>query len=172
MPPEHATLVVDTNIFIDISCGSLEFELFRLLCRISTTDMVFEEIQEPDPQKLIGYGLEVRSLSGDQIQRIRVLAARYPRPSRPDLSALVLASQLKTMLLTGDRNLRKAARDLGVSVHGTLWVLQELINHNIIAPQKAARALREMPANGRRLPPTESNKLIKRWEGLREASPP
>ncbi len=83
------------------------------------------------------------------------LAARYLRPSRQDLFALVLAETLGATLLTGDGALREAAREMGVEVHGTIWLLDQMMAHGIIDGQKRAQALRLMIDSGSRLPKDE-----------------
>ncbi len=68
-----------------------------------------------------------------------------------------------TSLLTGDRHLREAATQEGVAVHGTLWLLDELVRLGTIVPLQAA-ALEHMLAHGRRLPQDECQKRIERWK--------
>lgn len=87
--------------------------------------------------------------------KVADLAARYLRPSRQDLFALVLAETLGATLLTGDGALREAAREMGVEVHGTIWLLDQMMAHGIIDGQKRAQALRLMIDSGSRLPKDE-----------------
>jgi predicted nucleic acid-binding protein len=89
------------------------------------------------------------------VLKVADLAARYLRPSRQDLFALVLAETLGATLLTGDGALREAAREMGVEVHGTIWLLDQMMAHGIIDGQKRAQALRLMIDSGSRLPKDE-----------------
>jgi hypothetical protein len=51
-----------------------------------------------------------------------------------------------------------------VEYHGTLWILEEMIERGILLPSDAAAALRTMLASKRWLPRAECEKLIKKWE--------
>ena len=80
------------------------------------------------------------------------LAERYVRPSRQDLFALVLARETKAVLLTGDGSLREAAEREGVQVHGTIWLLDLMVDHEVIDRQERAASLKHMIESGSRLP--------------------
>lgn len=82
-----------------------------------------------------------------------------------DLFALALAKARDGVLLTGDRHLRRAAIREKVPVHGTLWILDELIRRHAITPPEAAQALGKMRAKGRRLPRAECERRLKKWKG-------
>ena len=59
---------------------------------------------------------------------------------------------LGASLLTGDRHLRAAAEQEGVPVHGTLWLLDEMVRLAVVSPRLAAQALERMLERGSRLP--------------------
>ena len=80
-----------------------------------------------------------------------------------DLFALVLARALKAMLLSGDQHLRRIAAQQGVVVHGTLWVLDEMVRLKVVAPSQAVQALEQMLAQGSRLPQAEYQARLRRW---------
>ncbi|MGQ9513005.1 DUF3368 domain-containing protein, partial [Thermodesulfitimonas sp.] len=77
--------------------------------------------------------------------------------------ALALAKARGGVLLTGDRYLRKAAEQEKVPVHGTLWILDELIRRHATTPPEAAQALKKMRAKRRRLPRAECERRLKKW---------
>lgn len=158
------TCVIDANIVIDLRNGGLLPELFRLPFQVVAPDVTIAELREPDGESLTEYGLKSRELSDDQVQEVVALAIRYRRVSASDLSALVLARALRATLLTGDKPLRQVAEQEGVAVHGTLWVLTELVRLEVITPSQAARALRRMLAQGSRLPWEECQRLLRQWE--------
>lgn len=92
-------------------------------------------------------GLEVRSLSGEELTRITELNARHPSPSPKDLSTIVVAEDEKGIFVTGDGPLRRAAKEEDIEVHGVLWVLDGLVGQTIIAPLKATTALNTMASH-------------------------
>ncbi len=155
--------VVDANILIDLHVGGMLREAFSLSMQPVAPDVVIGELEVSDGKRLLEYGLGSRTLSGEQVQEVVRLRARYRAVSANDLFALVLARALHVPLLTGDRHLRKAAKRESVIVHGTLWLLDEMVRGRVITPLRAAQALEQMLGHGRRLPLTECQRRIERW---------
>jgi hypothetical protein len=56
------------------------------------------------------------------------------------------------LLLISDRHLRQAAEREGILVQGTLWLVEQLVTHQIIDLPTAKNSYQLMQANGRRLP--------------------
>ncbi len=83
-----------------------------------------------------------------------------------DHSALALALQEQCPLLTGDKDLRVAAKKEGVEVHGTIWIIEELLNQKMIQKSQATGSFDAMRAKGSRLPWGDVEKLLSRWELL------
>ncbi|MBC7252168.1 MAG: DUF3368 domain-containing protein [Anaerolineae bacterium] len=156
--------VVDANILIDLHAGGLLREVFLLPFRLVAPDVIIAELYDPDGDMLLAYGLESETLSGAQVLEVASLLARYRYVSANDLFALVLARALKAPLLTGDRHLRQVAEQEGILVHGTLWVLDEMVRLRVIAPPQAARALEQMLVQGSRLPQAECQARLRRWK--------
>ena len=92
-------------------------------------------------------------------------ASLGPRTPVNDLYALVFARHLGVILLTSDRHLREAAVRERATVHGTLWVLDEMARHALVPAEGAADALRLMLQGGRRLPVDEAHRRIQEWSG-------
>jgi|GEM_PF-4982098 len=61
----------------------------------------------------------------------------------------------KAVLLSGDKDLRKAAQIEKVTCRGTLWFLEELVLNNVFPPTHAALLLERMVGTARVRPPTE-----------------
>lgn len=157
--------ITDTNIWIDLHAGRLVTYTFRLPFLFAAPDVVIAELEEPEGQAIVELGLQVQELSGQEVSHVGELSFRYAAPSRVDLFALVLAKTRDGVLLTGDRELRKAAEQEKVPVHGTLWLIDQLINRRILAFPHATMALERMIVEGRRLPRAECERRLKRWKG-------
>jgi len=87
--------------------------------------------------------------------------------TRFQLSMLPYCSTQKktqTILLSGDKALRKAAHKEKVTVKGVLWVLETLVGQGSLGPDQATLLLERMFLLGRRLPPDESSSKILKWE--------
>lgn len=156
-------LVVDATVWIDLHLGGLLAEVFALRWRLVSPDVILEELETLDPQLLRALGVEEVSLAEADYAILQSLIGRYPGPSVRDLTALVVSIRDGLGLLSGDGKLRKAAEDEGVPVHGTLWVLDALVEVAIIRPQRAADSLAEMLRCGTRLPQHDCRRRLSRW---------
>lgn len=164
MAKQSSMLVIDANILIDIHHGNLTISLFRMPFSLVTTDLIASELEVPSYEYLAELGLRSIELSSDQIEQLLQLFSLYRRLSIMDLSALILAEERRMPLLTNDRPLRDMATEAGVEVHGTLWILDKMIDQNLISSGDAADALESMIAKGSRFPPSESSKRMKQWQ--------
>lgn len=156
--------VTDTNLWIDLDIAGLLGPIFRLPFEWQAPDVIVAELERPEGADLVRRGLRIRELDGRQVAAVVALAAAYPRPSRADLFALVLARVQKALLLTGDRHLRQAAEQEGVRVRGTLWLLDELVDRSVITPREAVDALLRLREGRRRLPAEEVDRRLHRWQ--------
>lgn len=163
MPDSQPRCVVDANVFIDFHRGGLLGALFALPFSFLAPDVVVAEMERPDGQALLARGLQSVSLSGEQVAAVVTLAAVHRRPSVNDLFAFVVARAEGAVLLTGDAALRQLAESEGVAVHGTLWLLDELVRLAIIGEDQAAQGLERMVASGSRLPEKECCRRMRRW---------
>jgi predicted nucleic acid-binding protein len=163
MPDSPPWCVVDTNILIDFYRGNLLEALFALPFTLLVPDVIVAELEVPDGRRLLAWGLHSVSLTGEQVAAVIALAALHRAPSINDLFALVLARTKTATLLTGDRALRELAESEGIDVHGTLWLLDELVRLTIVTPEQAAEGLGRMIACGSRLPEKECRLRMRRW---------
>lgn len=156
-------LVSDTNIWIDFErAGKLQL-LFRLPYQFSTTDFVAAELGNEVCTNLIALGLSVISLDSAGILELQQLKLELRNPSLADLSCYYVAKRDGSTLLSGDRKLREAAQAANIEVFGVLWLLDRLIEYQILPAPNAADALEAiLKANGR-LPANECAVRLKRW---------
>ena len=155
--------VVDTSLLIDLYIGKIMVDFFKLPFDFVAPDVIVSELHEPNGKQLMELGLQDRELTGDQILEVILLRKQYRQPSVNDLFALVLARILEATLLTNDGNLRKVAQHEGILTHGTLWVLDEMVQIKIIPPFQAIDALSAMRERGSRFPQDECDKRIRKW---------
>ncbi|QYZ78230.1 DUF3368 domain-containing protein [Methanofollis formosanus] len=164
LPP---ACVIDTNVLFDAVAGEYLPDLFRLECIILTTDIAVHEVKTIPFMDLHNLGLKIQDLSGEQILEMVELRERYPALSMEDISVMVLAQHTGAFLLSGDGPLRKAARQEGVTFHGTLWILDNLVARRILLPRRAAEAIEMMQEKGSRLPGEECERRIREWKERR-----
>lgn len=156
-------LVTDTNIWIDLENGKILAEIFQLPYQFVTPDFALEEMISPGWQSLQELGLIIQSLERESILELARLRKVHHRVSLVDLSALLLARALRAGLVTGDRRLKDLALLQGLDVHGVLWILDEMVVHQVLTPFQAAESLRRMMTHGARLPFDDCERRLKRW---------
>ena len=164
-------LISDANIFIDFEEGGLLEELFQFSDTIGVPDLLFEEELRQQHERLLDYGLELMELEPETMQRAMQLASMYRRPSRLDLTALALAEQKRCPLLTGDKNLRRAAEAEGAEVRGTLWICERLVDEGVVTVERLGEAYQGMMESDRRLPWDKVERQLRRFRSRCARSP-
>ena len=155
--------VLDTSICVDLwSAGILENAL-RLPHDFLLPDVIAEECKEPPGEYLKSLDIVSVSLEAEHIDSVAILVEQYGQPSLSDLFALTYAKAHVHMLLTGDGPLRAAAENEGVEVHGVIWIVDAMVQQNILSPADAATALERMIEAGSWLPRDECQDRIRRW---------
>ncbi len=87
-------------------------------------------------------GVATFDLPADRVREAVDLRARHTRLSANDCFCLVSACCHEgSILLTGDKQLRRVAVQSGVAVHGVLWIVDELRNTGACPDDLLARAL-------------------------------
>lgn len=156
--------ISDTNIWIDFRNADLLEELFQLPLTLCSTDFVMNELTDLPQGALIEQGLQVETLNEGAVGQLFTLMGAHRNSSLADVSCYYLAQQTGYPLLTGDGKLRKQATKDGIQVFGVLWLLDQLVAHTLIAPVRAAEALRAMLQHGARLPQAEVHQRLQQWQ--------
>lgn len=155
-------LVSDASIFIDFAATELTPLLFRLPKRLIVPDLLYHQELAAQHGHLLALGLELRSLSGEQVEQALRLTAVHREPSVNDLFALTLARHLGCPLVTGDRRLRAAATAEAVDVLGTLGLMEMLLAADLVTVEQVEAAYEHMRLAARRLPWDEVRAQIQR----------
>jgi len=155
--------ISDTNIWIDLRNAGLMDALFDLPFTLCCTDFVMSELQDFDHTYLRARGLVVETLDEQATAALFPLMQAHNNSSLADVSCYQLAKQTGHALLTGDGRLRKQAKADGLQVHGALWLLDQMVMHQIIQPKNAAQHLQSMLDSGSRLPQADCQKRLALW---------
>jgi predicted nucleic acid-binding protein len=155
--------ISDTNIWIDFRNAGLLDALFSLPFKLSCTDFVLNELKDFDSKHLLARGLVVETLDAAATATLFDLMQAHNNSSLADVSCYQLAKQTGRPLLTGDGRLRKQAMADGLQVHGALWLLDQMVAHQIIPPKNAAKRLQSMLTSGARLPEADCQKRLTLW---------
>jgi predicted nucleic acid-binding protein len=155
--------ISDTNIWIDFENAGLLDEIFKLPFKFCCTDFVVSEINKITHQSLLELGLLVETIDANNIPDLFTLMASHNNSSLADVSCYFLAQHTGLPLLTGDGKLRKKAMSDGLTVYGSLWLLDLLVSHKIISKEKAAKSLEAMLEQRARFPHSECQIRISNW---------
>jgi hypothetical protein len=108
--------------------------------RFLLSDVIMSELIEPPGSLFASLGYEIFSIPSDGVMEFFRLRSLYLKPSTNDLFALVGTRTMQGVLITGDNALRKAAESEGLAVHGTLWLLDQLVGLFVITKNEASSA--------------------------------
>ncbi|MEX0900342.1 MAG: DUF3368 domain-containing protein [Gammaproteobacteria bacterium] len=143
--------------------GLLLAEFFALPFDIAVPDVLYAVELEPYFDHLAAQGLLVLGLRADTIRYVDGLSGRGERlPSINDRLALGLAHQEACMLLTGDQDLRRLAETDGIEVHGTIWVLERILDEGQVQIDDIEQCFDRMVAAGSRLPREKFKAMLAR----------
>ncbi|MBI3919586.1 MAG: DUF3368 domain-containing protein [Betaproteobacteria bacterium] len=149
-----------------MNTGGLLRPMFRFDATFAVPDVLFEEELRVDHPELPRLGLRLLELREDTVLHAAGLIGKYRSlgASINDLLALALAWQEKCPLLTGDQRLRAAGQEEGVDVHGTLWLIEQMLQARTINHRQAEAGYGKMRAIGRRLPWGDVEQQLRRFK--------
>lgn len=162
-------VISDTNIFIDLWTMRLLREFFMLPFEIHTVDMVLAEITDSNQKEEIVIATKNGRLEIEQIQSNElpdVLKLKSGNLSITDAAVWYMAKKKSALLLSGDNKLRRLAESDKVRVAGILYILDVLIEHEIIDISYAAECLELLKGKNKRLPLAEVDNRLNNWTQL------
>ncbi|HFE38730.1 MAG TPA: DUF3368 domain-containing protein [Gammaproteobacteria bacterium] len=156
-------LISDANIIIDIAVAGLLEAMFSLDYEFGISDIQFSAELEGQHPELPAAGLKLIELQSKAINAASTLLENNTqlKVSIYDCLALSLAQQERCTLLTGDGKLKQLAISEGVTVRGTLWLMEQMLVVGAITVDEAAHAYSKMLDDGSRLPKNEIQKQLK-----------
>lgn len=163
-------VVNDANILIDLADLDLLTDFSKLNFELHTNNVIVDyEIKKPEQKakvyKLINVGkLKVEIVKTEDYTQINAL--KVNNLSFQDCSIWFYAKQINGVLLTGDGNLRKAAKAAGTEVRGILFIFDQLVALGVITKTTAVDKIKILVENNSRLPKAEIDKRIKLWSKL------
>ena len=155
-------LISDANVIIDMEDSGLTELMFRLPYQFAVPNILYYDELEEEHPNLLELGLVELELAPETVEKSIELAQCYRKPSRYDCLALAAAMQEECPLVTCDKALRKAAQQENVEIRGTIWLVDELVKHELINKDQATKAFKDMKEAGSRLPWNEVEKFLNR----------
>lgn len=160
----------DTNVWIDyMAIGKIDYPFKLPYKYLMNKDAIFDEFISPPGMRenLIKLGLIDTELNEKEFYYALELSTRYHKLSKYDMAALAIAKKRNIALLTGDAALRKAAISEGVTVIGTIGILDKLFEQQLIEMSEYKESLILLiKHNGRevRLPQAELQKRLEQLD--------
>jgi len=158
-------IITDTNVLFDvIKIGALP-EFFSLDYDICTTVFVIEEIKPSGQRELVDTFIRAKKLTvieftGEEIEEVMNFDIANGLKRFTDKSVIWKSVQLNCPMLTGDKKMREIAVKIGIEVHGSIWVIDELLNTGLISSEKAIELLEQLLMTNSWLPRNEIEKKI------------
>lgn len=168
-------VITDVNVFFDLFELKILPQFFDLDWEILTTDFVLneivydEQIKEFEEFKRLNK-LRVIKVTSDEVALIRQFELKRPNKSFPDKTALWHAKKMQCILLTGDGALRTEAEHQKIEVHGSIWVLLQLLENEIIHVSQTIELLNDLKRLNTRLPKNEIDKIISKLKQKTESN--
>ncbi len=134
-------VVSDTCCMIDLRKADLLEAFLDLPYQFVMPDTLFHDewlcLSGEEKANLQKKGLEVKDLPGPSVLRAYLHRNEHNRLALNDCFALALAEDIdESILMSGDRALRRVADDAGIEVRGVLWIIDELANNQVVDLQK------------------------------------
>lgn len=161
-------VVSDTCCMIDLRKAGLLEAFLDLPYQFVMPDSLFEDewlcLSAQEKARLKRKGLEVRELPGGSVMRAQQHYIAHNPLALNDCFALVLAEDIEeSILMSGDKALRRVAADAGIEVRGVLWIIDELENNQVVELQKLYDVLLIFKEDGNvYLPEEEITKRLRR----------
>jgi predicted nucleic acid-binding protein len=158
-------IITDTNVLFDvIKIGALP-EFFSLDFDICTTVFVIDEIKSSPQREQVetfirSKQLTVFEFNGEDIEDIINFETCRHLNRLTDKSVIWKSLELKCPMLTGDKKMKEVAENIGISVHGSIWVIDELYNYNLISTEKTIELLEQLMKTNSWLPRNDIEKRI------------
>lgn len=154
-------MLADANILIDLAVVG-RVGVLPAIAPTEVLDVVLEECRHASQPTLLAdvIGCGVTVVETDVSWVGPAVELRTTSLSLPDALNLSYAHAQGRVLLAGDLPLRIAAQGLGVEVHGSIWLVEQVVGRTTVAdPQEICDWLDRWPASGRRLPARELARL-------------
>lgn len=159
----------DTNVWIDFSViQKIELPFKLPYTYLMDEDAIADELLSPPDlgQELVAYGLKPVEITIEEFELAQLYGERYIKLSIYDRIALAIAKNRNITLMTGDGPLRKAGKQEAVHVIGTLGIIDQLFEQDLIDVKEyvdCLQRLKKQNGGAVRLPKAEIEVRLERY---------
>ncbi len=161
-------LIHDANVLIDLLDLGLLDRALDLPYSMETTDLVRLEVQAPVQERALATciadgKLSIIASTAQQVLGIHSIHLERPRLSLADCSVVFHALDRDGIVLSGDGRLRGEAETMRLEVHGTPWMLEQMVDYQVLDATDAIEKLEYLMGINKRLPRKECMRLMEAW---------
>ncbi len=162
-------VVNDASCLIDLRkeglLGALCTLPYTIIVPLPIRESELLKFTDADWKTLDGAGMQTHDLPPEEMRAAAALKQDNPTLSINDCFCIVTARAFTGILLTGDSQLRTVATRHGLTVHGVLWVIDELHAARTCPDAVLVHALRQWQEDASVfLPGPEVTKRIRQFE--------
>lgn len=162
-------VVTDVSVFFDLYKIEALPEFFALDLDVCTTDFVYKEILQTEQKETFelferSNKLTILTFTAEEEVEVSQFKTKWQNRSLNDKTILWKSLQLKSILLTCDGKLKKEAEYHQIEVHGSIWLVEQMVEHFIVGKPKGILLLERLKQSNFRLPMDVIDKLIKKWK--------
>jgi len=168
MLDDNQILIKDSCILFDLLDLGLLKEFFSLKYEIYTTLYVVSEVTSKSQLDEINQYITAGRLKIDSdgsFETIQTFLENHPGLSLTDCSILELAIRRDGIILSADKTLRNIATRKHLNVRGMIWVIDLLVEGNVITAKEALEKLKVYPEVNQRVPIKELNEYCTKLAG-------
>lgn len=163
--------ITDVSVLFDLFNVGVLPEFFGLDIEVYTTDFIYNEILQSDQKhefEIFVRSGKLKILDVDETEQeiISTMELTYTNRSIADKTALFKAVQMRCMLLTCDDKLKKEANKHELEVHGSIWVIDQLAEKEIIDKQRVVKVIEALKITNAWLPVEELDKRLNKYRGI------
>lgn len=139
--------ITDACIFIDLINMELLDVFFQLPFEMHTSEDILVELYDHQVHALRTFSsnnqLHIYAFSPEERSQIEKSNSSR-RLSPQDKGVIFLANKLQAILLSSDALVRKTATADKIEVHGAFWILDKLLEHQLLDKLNAFQALEKL----------------------------
>jgi len=156
-------LISDANIFIALERIGLLIEFSKLDIEISTSDFVFNKLNEKQKLLVKSLNIDIYTLNSDELVSffMEYQSLGQVKISSQDYSIYYFAKKYKSYVLSNDNALRKFSNRNNVDVKGVFYILDLIIEQSQLN-KKDLKISISLLLNNSWLPKDEINKRLER----------
>lgn len=156
-------LISDANIFIDLERVGLLIEFSKLDIEISTSDFVFNELNEKQQMLVKSLSVDIYTLNPNELLTFfsEYQSLGQVKISSQDYSIYYFAKKYEAYVLSNDKALRKFSNNNSVDVKGIFYILDLIIEQSELSKNDLEKSITLLLENSW-LPKDEINKRLER----------